>query len=329
MFTAIVEDNGRKLERILYERNRDGGLHTIRKNDRTLLHVCVRRGRVDCAKVILAFASNLEKEKLSKKLQDIKQELHILKRDLEDNTKEINQLYQKRNKIKKASVLRTEEAFINLLRAKDKRGRTPLHFAASSMTFPIETLLDGRYGANLQSKRDLSVLNNKDINKLQEVRRELLDIRDENGRTALHFASFNGMPSNVKTLIRAGSNPYLRDQHDHTPLAVAKNAITRRAVTLTSSDLVGVDLERDDDDYDDDDTEDGLKTKTSVIRSLVLNDPSGIEAMLRTRMNIRSETCLHTAARECDVVLGNHSLTRLHTHSIHSFIHSFTLQVKH
>ena len=112
-----------------------------------------------------------------------------------------------------------------------------------------------------------------------------------------------GMVSNVRTLIRAGSNPYLTDQHDHTALAVAKDAVTRRAITMTSSDLVGLDLEAENDD-------ETPTTRTSVIRSLVLNDPSGIDSILRTRMTIRSETCLHSAANECDIVLGRALLQR-------------------
>ena len=236
IFDAIKTADIRKVEKILndcYVKSERDFLDTMlnTRNDqlRTPLHYAIRQCRIECGRAILQSLPIREDAKVSRKLKTLKHELRTIERDYEDDdANRVKALKRKRKRIRRESLKRKEDFFIALLKAKDKRGRTPLHFAASNMGFPIKILLDGSNGANLQSKLVLNVLTQDDIVQLQTMRREILDIRDSNGRTALHFASFNGMASNVRILIRAGSNPYLTDQHDHTPLAVAKDAITRR-----------------------------------------------------------------------------------------------------
>lgn len=313
LFKSIKESNIKIFDNIFDEifdkkNKKVTELDTIRdENSRTLLHQCVRYLNDYCARRVFSHFSQIEDSKCLFKVKQIERELNLLQREeYTTNNEEILRLKKKRRKIRRTCALRKEEAYSKLLKARDKHGRTVLHFAANSNGFPLDVLLMG--GVNLQSKHDLNALTRKDIQDLQSNRREILDLRDDNGRTALHFASYHGVPSIIRILIRAGSNPYLKDQHEHTPLSVAKDSLTRRAIINASSDLVGLDLEieRGGEDFLDDNEEEEETdiTKISVIRSLVLNDPSGIEAMLGTRMGMRSETCLHVAASECDVALA-------------------------
>lgn len=195
IFDAIDNGNSRKLENLLNEKSEKDFLETVLiRNDqlRTPLHVCVRKSRIECGSTILRWMKRKEEAKLSRKFKSLKREMIELERDAEDDTKKMKALKRRRKKLRRSSCLAKEKYFVSLLKAKDKRGRTPLHFAASHMGFPLHILLDGVNGANLQSNADLNVLTKDDILQLQETRREILDMRDTNGRTALHFASFNG-----------------------------------------------------------------------------------------------------------------------------------------
>jgi ankyrin repeat protein len=49
-----------------------------------------------------------------------------------------------------------------------------------------------------------------------------MDTQDMNGNTALHFASGNGAPKLVKTLIESGANPGLLNKNNQTPLDLAR-----------------------------------------------------------------------------------------------------------
>jgi ankyrin repeat protein len=56
-----------------------------------------------------------------------------------------------------------------------------------------------------------------------------VDTQDMNGNTALHFASGNGAPKLVKTLIESGANPGLLNKNNQTPLDLARRSGCKEA----------------------------------------------------------------------------------------------------
>lgn len=140
---------------------------------------------------------------------------------------------------------RRAEAMINVVNRSDDNGDTSLHFAVINNQIPVIKLLL-RYGANpfhinndgetpidynniLESLHNyqnthpdvstlVSAIKSNDLILLSYLigRSKNLNIQDEMGRTALHYALLNNNISAYQNLLDAGADPRIRDHYGKT-----------------------------------------------------------------------------------------------------------------
>ncbi|GAM36335.1 ankyrin repeat domain protein [Talaromyces pinophilus] len=133
--------------------------------------------------------------------------------------------------VQAAALSGSEDAFRlvhgRLLDAKDKRGRTALHWAATiGNGRAVKVLLERN--ADIKSKDSIfgrtplhwAAKHGRDEIILQLLRKDadLLDIGDRHGATALHYAAENGHEEVVKLLLESKADPNVQDQYKRTPL---------------------------------------------------------------------------------------------------------------
>lgn len=139
------------------------------------------------------------------------------------------------------------------LEDKDNTGMTKLHHAATHHSFPLVQSLINQ-GANLRSRSNdgktalhyacLHSNSETSIIKLllskSEVR-ELVNLKDDNGQTPLHYASKSGFANGIRLLIDCGAEIDIHDNHGFSPYLWAAIAGKDEAIGLLLS--VGVDID--------------------------------------------------------------------------------------
>lgn len=131
--------------------------------------------------------------------------------------------------------LKTVEAIIKkgaIINTVDNYGRTPLYYAALYVKPEITALLlKNGANPNIADREGKSPLcigysgsrDNGEILKALVKSGCKLNIRDNNGWTALHWAAFYGKEEAVKTLLESGADPLLKNKAGQTPLEMLKS----------------------------------------------------------------------------------------------------------
>jgi len=130
-----------------------------------------------------------------------------------------------------------------LVRARDRRGETPLmHAARAGQRSTVRLLLDCGADPNaLCERRGTALMRAAELGDAALVSILIraganVSARDAEGATALHLAAGSGDFETVCALIDAGADRAVRDRRGRTPLALAESAKHRRLGALLRAD---------------------------------------------------------------------------------------------
>jgi len=126
----------------------------------------------------------------------------------------------------------------------DEVGDTPLHYAIQLNNKEIFKLLV-QNGADLniknaQNKTALDLLKDARWDEDPEVQSLLVNVKDTEGRTALHYAAFNGNVDIVKSLLARGADVNARDNNKTTPLHSARSKAVAEILVNNGADIHAV-----------------------------------------------------------------------------------------
>lgn len=274
---------------------------------RTLLHAAIRKMKIDHVRFIMSWNERVH----AKKLRD----LRVVER--KESKYSHGEDGENHDASFRAILLKKETAFLSLLSARDKRGRTPLHFASSIAGFPLDVLLNSSCGIRLGSDLENRVLRSTDVEAVQRKRREMLDMRDVDGRTALHFAANSGH-GGIRRLIYAGANTMIKDNFDDLPIDRAKHDTTRHAIVDAARNLHIAVRDRLDastvranshQEEDSDGVEDIMEQSKATLRTMIIAVSSKTE-MNDSRFGVTCQTALHHAAEEGEYDVAHALLER-------------------
>ena len=138
------------------------------------------------------------------------------------------------NDIKKVEMLLKKAP--GLVNAKDERGMTPLHYAASlGHEEMAKVLLAAKADVNAKDKLDrtpLQLAANKETVEVLLANKADANVRDKSGRTPLHFWALLGNRAVVEMLLAHDTDIHVKDKDGHTPMDLAEARGNKEIVEL-------------------------------------------------------------------------------------------------
>ena len=223
------------------------------RKGRTIMHVAVCNGHIRLAERILDVIASCAQEwtNLQDKLDEERaayfQHLREARLRLEllaarERIQALDKI-ERRNVTAQARVYREmfelrEQMWHALVDCQDARGRTVLHYAArlpcTSMEFLFHPLYLADTSARVQSaelpEMFARVFSPQAVASIQARRREVLDIQDDNGNTALHVAAAFSNLDGVKSLLGLGASKSLLNGDGLTAIEIAPNLLGQERI---------------------------------------------------------------------------------------------------